>query len=56
MHHGLAVGADLQIDLDAVIAGNGGGRRRRHVLDDAAGGVVQPAMGDRPGGEPGEVS
>ena len=23
MHHGLAVGADLQVDLDAVIAGNG---------------------------------
>ena len=29
---------------------------RRHVLDDAARGVMQPAMGDRPRGEPGEVS
>ena len=27
----------------------------RHVLDDAARGVMQPAMGDRPRREPGEV-
>ena len=42
----------LQVDLDAVGAGdrraNGGGG----VLDHAAGGIVQPAVGDRPRGQP----
>ena len=47
MHHGLAVGGDLEVDLDAVIAVNGGRHGARRVLDDAAGGIVQPAMRDR---------
>ena len=52
MHHGLAIGADLQIDLDAVAGGDRGAHRSRRVLDDAVRGVMQPAMGDRSRGEP----
>src|SRR5262249_34291011 len=46
MHHGIAVGGDLEIDLDGVA---GGGRRRhggRRVLDHAGCRIVQPAVGD----------
>ena len=38
--------------LDGEITGDRGLRRARHVLDDAAGAVVQPAMGDRPRRQP----
>src|ERR1700730_12170736 len=52
MHHGLAVGADWQIDLDAVA----GRDRRAHgtssVLDHAPSCVMQPAMGDGPRNQP----
>ncbi len=52
VHHGLAVGADLHVDFDAIA----GRDRRAHgaggILDDAVGGVVQPAMRDRSCGEP----
>jgi len=49
MHHGLAVGGELDVDLDREIARNRSLHRARHVLDDAAGNVVQAAMGDRAG-------
>ena len=52
MHHGLAVAAYLDIDLNAVVRGNRGAHGASRVLDDAVGGVVQPAMGDRPRDEP----
>ena len=35
MHHGLAVGADLQVGFDAVAAGDGRGKGGGRVLDDA---------------------
>ena len=50
--HGLAIGADLQVGLDAVI----GYQRRAHgaggVFDHTVGGVVQSAMSERPRGQP----
>src|ERR1700687_239887 len=46
MHHGLAIGADLEIGLDAVAAGDGCGECRRGILDHARGGIVQAAMGN----------
>jgi hypothetical protein len=52
MRHGLAVGADLDIGLDAVAAVDSGAKSRRGVLDDAARGVMQPSVRDRPRGEP----
>ncbi len=42
MHHGLAIGTDLQIGFHAVAAGDGGGKSRRRVLN--RGGIVQAAM------------
>ena len=52
VHHGFAVGTDLQVDLDAIA----GGHRRAHgaggIFDDAARSVMQSAMGERPRGEP----
>ena len=50
MHHGLAIGADLQIGFHAVAAGDGGGKGGRRVLN--RDGVMQAAMGQRPCGEP----
>ena len=55
MHHGLAVGADLDIGLDAVAAGDGGGESRGSIFDHAASGVMQSAMRDGPRGEPVET-
>ncbi len=55
MHHGLAIGAELQIGLDAVIAGDGRREGRRGVLDRAAGGIMQSAMRNRSRGEPAEI-
>ena len=52
MHHGLAVGADLQVGLDAVAAGNGGAQRPRPCSRSRRRGVMQAAMRDRPRGEP----
>src|SRR4051794_35569743 len=52
MHHRLAVGGKLDVAFDGEIAGNRRRRRGRHVLDDAAGAVVQAAMGHRPRGQP----
>ena len=52
MHHGLAVGADLQVAFDAVAAGNGGGESAGGILDHAGGGIMQAAMGQRSRGEP----
>ena len=52
MHHRLAVGGELDVDLDGKIAGDRGLHRARHVLDDAARGVMQAAMGDRPRRQP----
>ncbi len=49
--HGFAVGRDLQVDFDAVIAGDRGRDRGRRVLDDLTA-VVQPAMGNRPRRQP----
>src|SRR5262249_20152327 len=52
MHHGLAVGADLQIDFDAVVARE----RRAHcaggIFDHAGFGVMQTAVCKRPRGQP----
>src|SRR5205085_1819573 len=52
MHHGFVVGGLLDVDLDREIACNRSLHRARHVLDDAAGNVVQAAMGDRAGCQP----
>jgi hypothetical protein len=52
MHKSFAVGADLQIDLDAVTAVDRGAQRARGILDEATRCVMQPAMGDRPCGQP----
>ena len=52
MHHGLAVGADLDVDFDAVIGGDRRAHGARGILDHAVRGVMQPAMGDRSRGEP----
>ena len=52
MYHGFAVGAELDVAFDGEIAVDGGLRRRRHVLDDAARGIMQAAMRDRPGRQP----
>ena len=52
MHHRLAVGADLQVDLDAIIVRNRGSNRASGILNEAVCGIVQPAMGDRPCGKP----
>ncbi len=55
VHKGLAVGADLQVDFQAVAGGDrrpdsGGG-----VLDNARRRIMQPAMGQRSRGEPVEA-
>src|SRR5262245_30624165 len=55
MHHCLAVGGDLQVDFDAVVAVDRGGNRGRSVLDDAVLRVVQAAMGDRTCNQPIEI-
>jgi len=47
MHHGLAVGGELNIAFDGEIAFDGSKRCARHVFDDAARAIVQAAMGDR---------
>src|SRR5262249_25827044 len=52
VHHGLAIAAELQVDLDAVAGGHRGRDRARGILDDAARRIVQAAVGDRPRGEP----
>jgi hypothetical protein len=52
MHHGFAVGANLQIDLDAATGGQGRAHGACGILDDAMRSVMQPAMGDWPRGEP----
>ena len=41
-------GGALQIDFDGQALAHGGANRRGAVLDDALGGIVQAAMGDRP--------
>ena len=47
MHHRLAVGADLQIAFDRVVAGDRGLEGGRRVLDHAVCGVMQAPVGDR---------
>ena len=42
MHHGFAVGADLQVAFDGVIAGDRGVEGRRRVLDHAAAASCRP--------------
>src|SRR5262245_57284668 len=55
MDDGLAVGADLQIALDAVAAGNCRFERGGRILDDALARVVQASMGYRSRGQPVEA-
>src|SRR6185437_17084624 len=52
MHHGLAVGANLEVTLDAIAACNGGCEGAGGILDHARGGIVQAAMRDRSRGKP----
>src|ERR1700730_10160704 len=52
VHHGFAVGAELDVAFDAEIACDRSLSRARHVLDNAAGAVVQAAMGHRPRRQP----
>src|SRR6185437_6797070 len=52
VHHRLAIGGELDIAFDAEIARYRSQCRGRHVFDDAACGVVQPAVGDRPRRQP----
>ena len=55
MHHGLAVGADLEIGFDAEAAGDGGLQRPTRCSRSRRRGIVQAAMGDRPRGQPVEA-
>jgi UMF1 family MFS transporter len=48
----LAVGANLHVAFDAVVAGNGGAKCRGCVFDYAPGRIVQSAMRDRSCGQP----
>ena len=53
MHHRLAIGGELDNVLDAETATDRGNLRcAAHVLGDASGGIVQPAMGHWPCGQP----
>ena len=52
MHHGFAVGGELDVAFDGEIAVDGGKRRARHVFDDAARAIMQAAMGHRPRRQP----
>ncbi len=47
MHHGLTIGRDLDIDLDAVIGRDGCPNGGRRVFNHAMFLVMQSAMGDR---------
>ena len=47
VHHGLAVGADLEIDFDAIIGVERRAHGARGIFDQAVRSVVQPAVGDR---------
>src|SRR5262245_24880466 len=52
VHHRLAVGDDLQVGLNRVVAGQRGLEGGRGVLDHAFRGIMQAAVGNRPGGKP----
>src|SRR5579872_5815233 len=52
MHHGFAVGSELDVAFDSEIRFDGSECRARHVFDDAARAIVQTAMGHRPRGQP----
>src|SRR5262249_25002704 len=52
IHHGLAVGAELQVAFDAVAGSDRGGECRRRVLDDAFFGIVQAPVRHRPRDQP----
>src|ERR1043166_8821118 len=54
VHHRLAVGGDLQVGFDRVARGDRGREGARRVLDRAF--SVQPAMRDRPRGQPIEAA
>src|SRR6478736_3518646 len=54
VHHGLAVGADLQIAFDAVARRDRGGECRGCVLDDAFL-IMQPSVRHRPCDQPIEI-
>ena len=55
MHHGLAVGADLEVGLDTVAGSHRGGEGCGRVLDHAGRGIVQTAVSDRLRGKPIEL-
>src|SRR5579863_5772762 len=52
MHHGLAIGGELNIAFDGEVAVDGGESCARHVLDNAARAIVQATMGHRPRRQP----
>ena len=52
MHHRLAVGADLDVALDAVAGGDGGANAPTACSRSCRRRVMQAAMGDRSGGQP----
>jgi hypothetical protein len=52
MHHRLAIGCELDVAFDRYVALYRGPGRAWHILDDAARGVMQAAMGDRPRRQP----
>src|SRR5579872_4764606 len=53
MHHGLAIGGELNVAFDGEIALDRGKRGARHVFDQAARALVQAAMGHRSCRQPG---
>ena len=55
IHHGLAVGAELEIALNAVTTGDGRGERGRRVFDPSGARIMQPPVRDRARREPVEV-
>jgi hypothetical protein len=47
MHHGLAIGGELQVDFDVEISIDRSPDRSRHIFDDASREVMQAAVGNR---------
>src|SRR6266568_3206800 len=54
-HHGVAVGGQLQVAFDRVVAGDRSRKGRWHILDHARRRIVQAAVGHRSRNEPVEA-
>src|SRR5499427_8561648 len=55
INHGLVIGADLQVGLNAIVACYRRRRSRCGVFDDTLRAIMEPPMGDRAGGQPAEA-